>query len=118
MTTTHPLAAALAPAVPECPPSAVVDLIVAWANGDGSFNVAAGDLVVHDGRFEVIAELDPYEGPFGYSATWVRFEGNVNQWGKLTTHEVQRDGLVAVRRYTTGVAEAETGSEKEAPVAA
>jgi hypothetical protein len=114
-TTLHPLAAALDPAVPECPPSATADAIVHWTNSDGSLNVQTGEVVLHGGQLETIAQIEYSPGD---RDLWVRYVGDYNPWGSLSTHVFDAAEQVAVRRYTTGVAEAETGSEKEAQAAA
>jgi hypothetical protein len=35
----------------------VVDQIVEWTAKDGTLNIEVGDLVLHDGRFELVTEI-------------------------------------------------------------
>jgi hypothetical protein len=83
-------------AEPICPPSEVADTITEWTAADGSLNVAPGDLVVHDGAFEMVAAIEPYEDFLGSRFLYVRFEGSE------VTPKFRVAELVAVRRYTTG----------------
>jgi hypothetical protein len=103
--------------VKDCPPSGMRDEITRWADGDGSLNVAPGELVVHchTGHVAFIAEVFLTDAG---RTVWVRYEGDLSGYGGLSTYVLDADSWVAVKRYTTGVAEAEYGSEKEAPVAA
>ena len=71
-----------------CPPSAVHDMIVEWGDRE---HVAAGDLVVHEGQWAIVARIDPYD-EFTPDCFAVMLEGGsrFRAWG---------DSLVAVRRY-------------------
>lgn len=79
--------------VTACPPSDVVDLIVSWADGDGTPNVQPGDLIVWHGDFSLVLTIEPHPSGTG---VMVLTDGGM-PWPTYC----RGDDLVAVRRYVT-----------------
>ena len=69
----------------------VVDQIVEWTSQDGTPDIAVGDLVLNDGRFELVTEI--HWNPTRSMHVAVGFDGR----GALAFKNPY--GLVAVRRY-------------------
>lgn len=68
----------------------VVDQILAWTTPDGTLQIEPGDLIVHDGAFEQLADVDILEGG----------EMVCYRLADLTGTEFAGvEELVAVRRY-------------------
>lgn len=68
-----------------CPPSAVVNLILAWPE------VGEGDLILWDGEFHLVTGKSDYDGE---PLVWLDGEGGMGT--------IPLGTYVAVRRYDTG----------------
>jgi hypothetical protein len=79
-----------------CPPSAVRDMILTWTDSAGEFLVFPGDLIVHAGRWKILASAERGTLPNGAAVVHVDVEGN---WLPCC---FPADSLVAVCRYDTG----------------
>jgi hypothetical protein len=85
---------AAAETLPSCPPSAVHDMILPWAE------VCAGDLVLLNDELTVAERVEVYEDDW-QGTKWLRADISYRQDGRLFTTDQHGDRLTAVRRYDT-----------------
>ena len=81
--------------VPDCPPSAVVDMITCWTSAAGELLVFPGDLILWGSDFRLVLTIEPHGSGDG---VMVLLDGM--PWPAL--RGALADGRVAVRRYVEG----------------
>ena len=77
-----------------CPPSAVADMVLTWTTGNGEPLVFEGDLIVHDGEFFRVEDIQ---------SSAIRTAGSGCVWttvGAITA--IGYEQVAVERRYTEG----------------
>ena len=69
----------------------VVDQIVEWTSADGTLNIQSGDLILENGRFQLVADVRTED---------VGYQVKYSLRGLTGLRRAHISDLVAVRRYT------------------